>query len=135
MRFPDAEILFARFAQEVRPAARGASQDRIDERSISRPGEGYRFENCRMLRSFEQEQLIKPEPQKIARLLIEMPGSQRLGPEVEKRQVAQDAVEKLGGKTAINRRKIARSQELPENRVGELFDSAPFLQCDESEAA
>jgi hypothetical protein len=88
-----------------------------------------------MLRRFEHEQLIKAESQKIPRIVIKMSRAQRIDPEVEQRQIPQDTVEKLCGKSAIRRREITRSQELPKDFVGKSFARAPFLQCDEREAA
>ena len=135
MRCADTEILFVRVAQQVRFPARGVPQNGVDERSAFRLGQRDGLENCRMLRSFEQEQLIKAEPQKIARIAIETAGTKAIDPEIEQSQVPQNGVEKLRGETAIRRRQIARAQEVRENCVRELFTRAPFLQGDESEAS
>src|SRR5258708_22698931 len=67
MRFPDAEILCISLLPKVCFTARRAPQHRVDERSASRRGKRDGLENRRMLRGFEYEQLIKTEPQKIAR--------------------------------------------------------------------
>src|SRR5205814_911570 len=135
VRFADAEIAGVCLAPKIGLSAGGIAQDRVDERSASRRGERNGLKNRRMLRGLEHEQLIKPEPQKIAGIVVEMSGSQGIDPKVEQSQMAQDAIEKFGDEGAIRRRQIVCSQELPEDRVGKLIAGSPFLQSDESDAA
>ena len=88
MRFSDTEILLARFAQQFRLVARGAPQNRIDQRSTPRSSKRDCLENRRMFRGLEQKKLVETEPQQIARLVIETTRPQDIGPKIEKREIA-----------------------------------------------
>ena len=60
-----------------------------------------RFENRGVRRRLEEQDLIEPEAQKIARGRIERLGTKLPDPEIEQGEIAQHAVEKLERKTAI----------------------------------
>ena len=130
MRISDAEILLRSLsrARSAFPRAALRSTPLTRDRLLA-AGQLDRFEDRRVFRSFEQEELVKAEPQQIARIVVEMSGAQRIDPEIEQRQVSQDAVEKFRGEGAIRADEIARPQELPENRVGKLFAAPPFRRA------
>jgi hypothetical protein len=133
VRCSNADVLLARCAYKVRFAARGTRKTPLTkDRPLVWPKPP--FQN-RRAPEFRARTVDKGRAAKIACIVIEMSGAQRIDPEIEQRQVAQDAVEKLRGKSAIRRCEIACSQELPEDCDGELFAPAPFLEGDEREAA
>lgn len=135
MRLPDAQVLSAGLFHELRFAAHRIAQDAVDQSSISAGREFDGFINGSVLRRLEQKQLIETEPQQIAGIVIKMSGPKLTDPEIEQRQVTQDAVEKFRGKGAIGRRKIDGSQARGKNGVREFPSVAPFLQGRESDSA
>lgn len=81
-----------------------------------------------MLRSAEKEELVKPESQQIASIMVEMAGTKRSNPEIEQCHMAEDSIEKLGREGAIWRGELARSQKPRQDGVGKLFARAPFAE-------
>jgi hypothetical protein len=51
--------------------------------------------------------LIETEPQEVAGIVVETSGSEAIDPKIQKRQVADNPVEKFGDKGAIRRCQIA----------------------------
>jgi hypothetical protein len=135
MRFPDGEFAGISFLQEFGFGANRATQDAVDQRSISPTGELDRFVNRGVFGGLEQKQLVKAQTQQIARIVIEMTGPKFADPEIEQNQVAQNAVEKFRGKSAIRPIESAGSQALAENGISEPVAVAPFFKGRESDAA
>ena len=98
-----AEILGISHFQEFRLFAQGVSQDGIDQRPNSCAGKFHCFENSRVLWSLKKKQLVDAEAQQIACVVIEVTGAERLNPEIEQSQVAEDSVEKFRDECAIRR--------------------------------
>src|SRR2546423_2098311 len=135
MRFPNAERLGIGFLQQISFGADRATQDAIDERSISATGERDRFVNRGVLWSPEKKQLIEAQPQQISGIVVEMTGAEFADPKIDQDEVAQNAVEKFGGKPSICRGQIAAAQKFAENRVGEPVAVAPLFQGGKSDRA
>jgi hypothetical protein len=101
MRSPNAEFFELRFLKEFGSGANRVAQDAIDQRSISPTGQLHGFENCGVLRSLEEKQLIEAQPEQIARIMVDMTGPELADPKIEQDQVPQNTVEKFGDKGAI----------------------------------
>jgi hypothetical protein len=128
MRCPNAGFLGGCFLKEFGFGADGIAEHTIDECSISATGELHGFVNGSVLRSVKKKQLIKSQPEQIARIVVEMTGPEFADPEIEQDQVAQNAVEKLRGKGTIGCAQFNVSQTLVEDRVRKFPATAPLFQ-------
>ncbi len=106
----------------IRPRFRaGASSHRLVNRGV---GGGL-----------DEQGLVKPEAQNIARRWLHRRGAEFTDPEIEQAEIAQDAVEKLEGKGAIGRAERAARESLRHNLVGEFAAVAPAAEGVEGERA
>jgi len=67
--------------------------------------------------------------------VVEATGAKLTDPKIEQRQISQDAIEQLGGKSAIRWREFAGLQELAEDYVGKFSSAAPLAEGGQSESA
>src|SRR6478735_4426287 len=88
-----------------------------------------------MRSGLDQQNLIEPETQDVARARIDRFGAQLGDPEVEQAQVAQYAVEKLKDKGAVGGTEGSASKNVRDNLVGKLGATAPAVERLESERA
>jgi hypothetical protein len=76
--------------------------------------------------------LIASEAEKIARLVINRSGAQMIDPEIEQREIAQDAVKKLRREGPIWSVEFGLAEQLLEDRIGETITAPPLRQSRKS---
>src|SRR5437763_12588307 len=109
MGLPNAEFLFVRLLSNIGFLAKSVTQNAVYQRTISAAGQLDRFINRGVFRNLEQKQLVKAEPQQIARSMVEMSRAESADPEIEQSEIPQNTVDQFSGKCAIGRRQLAGS--------------------------
>ena len=71
------------------------------------------------------EQLIEPDPQKVAKANIDVAFPKVGDPEIEQRQISEDTIEKLERECEICGRKMRLGERVRDYRVCEIFPSSP----------
>ena len=87
------------------PVTHGRTKDCIDDGALAFRSGLDCFVNGSVFRRLGDEYLIEAQPQKVAKIDIYMPASERSDPKVEQGEDSQDAVEKLDRERAIGRLK------------------------------
>jgi len=91
--------------------------------------------HCGMFSRLGDEELIKTESKKIAKIDIYVCASKRADPKVEQRQVSQNAIEKFDGECSIGGSKSRLRERVRNDRIGKLLFCSPASQRGESDSA
>jgi hypothetical protein len=106
----------------------GGAQHAVDYRSVPLWREFHGFVNRCVFSCFEEQKLIKAEPQKIAKIRIDPGSAQATDPKIKQEQISQDAIKQFKSEAAIRNSKVRLCKKPRDNGIGKTSFPSPLTQ-------